>query len=179
MLLIKTNQRHYLQSWPKGFGTPFFTCFSMEFTAKLRHTLINTNKIFFHPPWTKLRSLAYAKYVKSVWLVTPNTVQGGGGPETQSIPKILTRIVDLVMELVWNFCSSSLHVISQEDLWGRKMSQVFPYVAVTFLERNLKITLKLFVDYYSPPKRQFVILSPRFIFIWQKVKAQFSLWWLY
>ena len=101
MLLIKTNQRHYLQSWPKGFGTPFFTCFSMEFTAKLRHTLINTNKIFFHPPWTKLRSLAYAKYVKSVWLVTTNSVQRGGGstwitfssPETQSVSNVLTRIV--------------------------------------------------------------------------------------
>ena len=34
----------YLQSWPKGFGTPpFFTCISMEFTANLRYTLINTN----------------------------------------------------------------------------------------------------------------------------------------
>ena len=41
------------------------------------------------------------RYVKGVWLVTPNTVQGGGGsaritfssPKTQSVPNVLTRIV--------------------------------------------------------------------------------------
>ena len=83
----------------------FFTCFCMEFTANLRYTLINKALTRFlpHPtlPWTKLRSLAYAKYVKSVWLVTTNTVQGGGGstwitfssPETQSVSNVLTRIV--------------------------------------------------------------------------------------
>ena len=83
----------------------FFTCFCMEFTANLRYTLINKALTRFlpHPtlPWTKLRSLAYAKYVKSVWLVTTNTVQGGGGstwitfssPETQSVSNVLTRII--------------------------------------------------------------------------------------
>ena len=63
----------------------FFTCFSMEFTANLRYTLINTALTRFSPnpspppPWKTLRSLAYAEYVKSVWLVTPNTAQEGGG----------------------------------------------------------------------------------------------------
>ena len=81
----------------------FFTCFCMEFTANLRYTLINTALIrsLPPPPRTKLRFLAYAKYVKSVWLVTTNTVQGGGGstwitfssPETQSVSNVLTRIV--------------------------------------------------------------------------------------
>ena len=41
----------------------------------------------------------------------------------------------------------------------RLFSLVFPYVAVPFLERNLKITLKLFLDNYTRPQRQFVILS--------------------
>ena len=61
----------------------------------------------------------------------------------------------------------------------RLFSQVFPYVAVPFIECNLKITLKLFLDNYTRPQRQFVILSSRFTFIGQKVKAEFSLWLSY
>ena len=61
---------------------PLFTCFSIEFTANLRYTLINEhglNKIFPPSPRTKLRSLTYEKYVKSAGLVTSNTVQGERG----------------------------------------------------------------------------------------------------
>ena len=45
----------------------------------------------------------------------------------------------------------------------RLFSQVFPYVAVPFLERNLKITLKLFLDNYTRPQRQlFILISVHF-----------------
>ena len=48
-----------------------------------------------------LRSIKCTRYVKGVLLLTPNTVQGGGGstwstfssPKTQSVPNVLTRIV--------------------------------------------------------------------------------------
>ena len=55
---------------------PFF----MEFAAYLQYTLTNTalTRFFPHPPWTKLRSLTVARYVKGVWFATPNTVQGVG-----------------------------------------------------------------------------------------------------
>ena len=65
---------------------PFF----MEFADNLQYTLSNTalTRFFPHPPWTKLRSLTVARYVKGVWLVTPNTVQGGGSTwNTFSSPK--------------------------------------------------------------------------------------------
>ena len=48
-----------------------------------------------------LRSIKCTRYVKGVLLLTPNTVQGGGGStwstfssvKTQSVPNVLTRIV--------------------------------------------------------------------------------------
>ena len=84
----------------KGLGhLPIFSWFCMEFTANLRYTLINTASTRFFPQ-TKLTSIKCTRYVKRVWLVTPNTVQGGGGstwstfssPKTQSVPNVLTRI---------------------------------------------------------------------------------------
>ena len=65
---------------------------------------LQLNKIFAPPPLpprTKLRALTFARYVKGVWLVTPNTFRRGGGstritfssPETQSVPNVWTRIV--------------------------------------------------------------------------------------
>ena len=77
----------------------------MEFAANLRYTLINKalTRFFPHYPQTKLRSLKTIVYkiCKGVWLVTPNTVQGGRGvnlnyissPKTRSVPNVLTRIV--------------------------------------------------------------------------------------
>ena len=56
------------QSWPKGFGTP--PLFQMFFYGICSYPAIHNhkhdlNKIFPHPsPWTKLRSLACARYVK-------------------------------------------------------------------------------------------------------------------
>ena len=72
-----------VQSQSKGFGTPpLFHMFCMEFAAILQKTLINTVLTRFSPtppPWTKLSSLTFARYVKGVWLVTPSTVQGRRG----------------------------------------------------------------------------------------------------
>ena len=49
---------------------PFFTCFCVEFAASLRYTFMNVNtaltRFLPHPPWTKLRSLTCARYVKGV-----------------------------------------------------------------------------------------------------------------
>ena len=92
---------------PKVLGhLPFFTWFCVEFAANLRYTLINmaSTRFFPHPPLTKLRPIKCTRYVKGVWLVTPNTVRGGGGgstlitfssPKTQSVPNVLTRIVSV------------------------------------------------------------------------------------
>ena len=54
----------------------FSRIFVSEFAVKLKHTH-GLNKICPPPPppRTKLRALAFARYVKGVSLVTPNTVQ--------------------------------------------------------------------------------------------------------
>ena len=91
----------------KGLGhLPIFSWFCMEFTATLRYTLINTASTRFFPQPPPLNKVDVHKVykickLKGVWLVTPNTVQGGGGstwstfssPKTQRVPNVLTRIV--------------------------------------------------------------------------------------
>ena len=56
---------------------PFF----MEFAAYLQYTLTNTalTRFFPHPPWTKLRSLTVARYVKGVLICNTQHCSGGGG----------------------------------------------------------------------------------------------------
>ena len=96
-----------LQSWQKGFGTPphfqlvLYGIYSYPAIHTHKHGL---NKIF--PPTLPLNKVDVHKVykickLKGVWLVTPNTVQGGGestwstfsSPKTQSVPNVLTRIV--------------------------------------------------------------------------------------
>ena len=82
----------------KGFGTPPLFHVFLYGTCSLTRFLPHPPPL---PPRTKLRALTFARYVKGVWLVTPNTFRRGGGstritfssPETQSVPNVWTRIV--------------------------------------------------------------------------------------
>ena len=100
---------------------PFF----MEFADNLQYTLSNTalTRFFPHPPWTKLRSLTVARYVKGVWLVTPNTVQGGGSTwNTFSSP------TDKTSQIV----KFALLYANEQRFWSYKFSEFGQ------MERSLK-----------------------------------------
>ena len=94
--------------WDQYF--PLFTRFCTEFAATGNtHSWIGPNKISPPSLWTKLRSITCARYVKGVWLVTPNTVRGEGLTwitfslhERPSVPNVLTRIVlNSLADLYW------------------------------------------------------------------------------
>ena len=75
--------------------SPFSLGFCMEFAANLQYTLINTALTRSPPPQTKMRFIKCTRYVKDVWLVTPNTVFRGEGGQLQLHFPHLQRKVSL------------------------------------------------------------------------------------
>ena len=88
---------------------PFFTFFyGIIFTANLRYTLKHSlTKIFPPPPLTKLEVLDISKICTKCLTCNTQHCSGGGGregstwitfssPETQIVPSVLTRIVDIL-----------------------------------------------------------------------------------
>ena len=72
-----------IQSWPKGFGalllpTPLF---GRKLVSDRQSTVVNMAMPGFPPPppLNKVEVHTLTRFFKSVWQVTPNTVQGGGG----------------------------------------------------------------------------------------------------
>ena len=60
---------------------PFFTCFSKEFTANLRYSLINTafTRFFPHPPLNKVEVLSECKICKKCLTCNIQHCSGGRG----------------------------------------------------------------------------------------------------
>ena len=82
---LKPDIQIILQSWPKGFGRHFlFHMFLLVWNLQLTdktpsNRLTNAPPTPPPPPRSKLSSITCSSYVKGVWILTPNTVQGGGG----------------------------------------------------------------------------------------------------
>ena len=80
----ETTSVYRLQSWPKGFGTLLLPppLFGRKLVSDRQSTVVNLAMPGFPPPplpLNKVEAHTLTRFFKSVWQVTPNTVQGGGG----------------------------------------------------------------------------------------------------